>query len=64
MTETDTATMSSTGNGQPLPSSATTASCLEEMLRLLERGGGGLAQEVEQLVKDHYSSEAKVSLQI
>ena len=29
------------------------------MLRLLERGGGGLAQEVEQLVKDHYSSEAK-----
>ena len=56
--------MSFTGNGQPPPSSATTASCLEEMLRLLERGGGGLAQEVEQLVKDHYSSEAKVSLQI
>ena len=55
--------MSFAGNGQPLPSSATTASCLEEMLRLLERGGGGLAQEVEQLVKDHYSSEAKVNLQ-
>ena len=50
---------SSSSAGQPPPSVA--ASCLEEMFRLLERGDGGgvIAQEVQQLVREHFSSEAR-----
>ena len=53
--------MSTAGTGQAPPSASATAasSCLEEMFRLLERGDGGIAQEMEQLVKDHYASETR-----
>ena len=45
-------------SAQPPPAVAA-ASCMEEMFRLLERGDGSLVQEMQEVVREHFSSETK-----